>query len=47
MDVFFSRLLKKENCISWYGEGGIHDDYRSLIPTDYIPSEINNPGLYH
>ena len=46
MDLFFARMLKKENCISWYGEGNKYDDHRALIPTDYLPSEIIKPGFY-
>ena len=41
------------NCISWYSEsnnpdiGGCqNDDYRSLIPTDYLPSEVIKQGFY-
>jgi len=30
-----------------YNEGTQFDDYRILIPTDYLPSEIINSGLYY
>ncbi len=46
MDVFFSRFLKKENCLSWFGEGATYDDARALLPTDYLPAELLRPGFY-
>lgn len=54
IDTFYSRILRAANCISWYSDsnkpdlgGAKDDDLRSLIPTDYIYSEIVKPGLYN
>ena len=37
MDVQYMKLLKKEGVVSWYGEGGMNDDWRAIVPSDYIP----------
>ena len=54
IDVFYSRILKAANCISWYSDtpkpdigGAREDDLRNQIPTDYIYSEIVKPSLYN
>lgn len=54
IDTFYSRILRAANCISWYSDsnkpdlgGARDDDLRSLIPTDYIYSEIVKPSLYN
>ena len=37
MDVFYSRIIKQDNCVSWYSNkanpdlGGSEDDFKNLI----------------
>lgn len=52
-EIFYSRLLKAGNAISWYSPmgrpdlGGVNDDdFRKLIPTDCLSSSFTQPGLY-
>jgi len=54
IDTFYSRILRAANCVSWYSDsnkpdlgGARDDDFRTLIPTDYIYSEIVKPSLYN
>ena len=54
IDTFYARILRAANCVSWYSDsnkpdlgGARDDDLRSLIPTDYIYSEIVKPSLYN
>jgi len=46
MDIQYMKLLRKEGVVSWYGEGGQGDDWRAIVPSDYIPSEVKRVGMY-
>ncbi len=41
MDVFYSRIIKQDNCVSWYSNnsnpdlGGSEDDFKNLIGTTF------------
>ncbi|KAL4468704.1 hypothetical protein ABPG74_005207 [Tetrahymena malaccensis] len=47
-DIYFSRLLRNDNCISWYGSyiNNREQEYRQLIPSDFLRNEISFSGLY-
>lgn len=47
MDIFYSRILKKEGCINWYKEGDFQDDHRGQLGFDMTEySEYVQPGIY-
>ena len=52
-DVFFQRMVKSANMISWYSNslncdlgGAEEDDFRDLIQRESLSSDISNPNFY-